>query len=147
MKTVSLLAILLLAGCTAEPPPAPQPTPLFALAADRPTPQAPYIVGRSTEDEVIAKRGAPASKVVNKDGTRTDTYPAPMTCFESSGDKPKEKAGPRPCPSSWKINEIYVYSADGMLRHIKSDIVSIGPDGQEQHSVSDVDDPLSVSRR
>lgn len=146
MKTLGLLGMLLLAGCASEPPAAPAPNP-FAFAANRPAPQPPYIVGTSTEDELVAKRGAPIDKVVDKDGTRTDTYPALMKYIDFSGDKPKEVTGPRPGANGSKINVIYIYSADGILRHIKSDIVSIGADGQEQHLVSDVGDQASVSRQ
>jgi len=146
VKTMGLLGVLLLAGCASEPPAAPAPDP-FAFAANRPAPKAPYIIGTSTEDELIAKRGAPISHVVADDGTRTDTYPALTKYIDFSGDKPKEVTGPRPGTNSSKINVIYIYSADGILRHIKSDIVSIGADGQEQHLVSDVGDPASVSRQ
>ncbi len=138
MKTVGLLGVLLLAGCASEPPSAPASDP-FAFAANRPAPQAPYIVGTSTEDELVAKRGAPVSHIVGNDGTRTDTYPALMKYIDFSGDKPKEVTGPRPGTNSSKINVIYIYSADGILRRIKSDIVSTGPDGQERHQVADVD--------
>ena len=145
MKTASLLGIvLLLGGCASEPPAAPPLPPASSSNAfdfaKRPVHQAPYIVGTSTEDELIAKRGPPISKTVDNDGTRTDTYPALMTYIDFTGDKPREVAKPRPTTNGSKINVIYIYSGDRILRHIKSDIVSVGADGQEQHQVSDVDD-------
>jgi len=141
---MSLLGAVLLAGCAPEPPPAPLAPPAHNTNdfdfAKRPVHQAPYIVGISTENELIAKRGTPVSKVIGNDGTRTDTYPALMTYIDFSGDKPREVAKPRPTTNGSKINVVYIYSADGILRHIKSDIVSIGADGQEHHQVSVVDD-------
>lgn len=145
MKIASLLgAILLLTGCASEPPPAPPSTPARTASdfdfAKRPVHQAPYIVGTSTEDELIAKRGAPVTRAVDNDGTRSDTYPALMTYIDFSGDKPREVMKPRATTSGSKINVIYIYSADGILRRIMSDIVSIGADGQEHHQVADVND-------
>jgi len=142
VKTALLLGVLpLLVSCASEPPAPPPAASSNAFSfAKPPVHQAPYIVGTSTEDELIAKRGAPVSKIVDKDGMRTDTYPAVMTYIDFSGDKPREVSKPRPTANGSKINVIYVYSADGILRHIKSDIVSAEPDGQEHHQVADVDD-------
>lgn len=126
MKTALLLGAVLLAGCAPEalPPPIAH--------------SGPYTVGGSTEDELFAAKGPPVSRIVDDDGTRTDVYPAKMKFIDFRGGMRKEMDIPPADGNNLpEVKPLYVYSRDGILRHMRSDIVSKGADGQEHHQVSE----------
>ena len=85
-----------------------------------------------------AAKGQPVGHTVDDDGTRTDTYPAKTKFIDFSGGTRKETdTRPEGRDDLPVIMLLYVYSPDGILRHMRSDIVSKAADGQEHHQVSE----------
>jgi len=131
-----------LAGCATQPPPL-DPDVAAKIKAMR---EGPYTRGKSTEDELFAVRGQPLSRVVADDGTRTDIYTSLSIHLDGAGGTVRIVNVPDP-PDMPDIRTHYVYSSDGILRHILFDTITKGPSGEDQHHIEEAQDKVTVTAR
>jgi hypothetical protein len=141
VKAVLVIGIAVLAGCASKSQtPAPQLSSFGAMA--KAAAEGPYKIGISTEDELFAAKGTPISHTVADDGTRTDIYPGFFTHIDGASGKLVISPIPDGLP---KIKMHYVYSADGILRHVASEMTTKGPNGEEKTATTDVTNGPSVT--
>jgi hypothetical protein len=131
-----------LTACAPKPPPL-DPDVAAKIKAMR---EGPYTRGKSTEDELFAARGQPLSRTVADDGTRTDIYLPVTIHLDGSSGTMKIVNAPNPADMP-DIRTHYVYSSDGILRHILFDTITKGPDGEDQHHIDEAQDKVTVTAR
>jgi len=136
MKTGLWIGMVILAGCASKPHESALPLSDFGMM-QKEAAEGPYKVGKSTEDELIAVKGTPLSRTVANDGAREDVYQSFFTYTVGSGSSKKLVHAPTPKGMpDFKIH--YLYSADGILRGVKAEMIANGANGPGQTTMVDV---------
>jgi len=118
MRFGVLAIVALVAGCASQT----RHTPLF-FAAEPP----PDIVGKTSEAELLARRGPPLSQMTASDGNHVDVYyvlVSRRSSFRSLTSPPSANPGDLlPADGSNGLPDIkieYVFSSDGILREMRT---------------------------